>query len=79
VARDEHDSAERQGYQGRGPWRLGFPYINGSPREARSNKSGSIIVKVSEELLHLCELEQASTCLPPTSAQVLGERREQTL
>src|SRR6516225_6468982 len=49
------------------------------PREARSNKSGSIVVKISEEQFHFCELGQASRRLPPTSAQVLGERREQTL
>ena len=30
-------------------------------------------------LFHFCKLGQASTRLPPTSAQVLGERREQTL
>ena len=42
-------------------------------------KSGSIVVKISEEQFHFCELAQASTRLPPTSAQVLGEMREQTL
>jgi len=58
---------ERRGFAGEGP------------REARSNKSGSIVVKISEEQFHFCELQQASTRLPPTSAQVLGESREQTL
>jgi hypothetical protein len=55
------------------------PHNIGSPRKTRSNKSGSIVVKISEEQFHFCELEQASRRLPPTSAQVLGERREQTL
>jgi hypothetical protein len=49
------------------------------PREARSNKSGSIVVNFSEKLFHFCELGQASTRLPPTTMQVLEERREQTL
>ncbi len=48
------------------------------PRESQSNNSGSMIVKISEELFQFCKLGQASTRLPPTSAQVLGERREQT-
>src|SRR6516162_5578807 len=38
------------------------------PREARSNKSGSIVVKISEEQFHFCELGQASRRLPPTRA-----------
>jgi site-specific DNA recombinase len=36
------------------------------------------IVKVSKELFHFSRLGQASTRLPPTRAQVPGERREQT-
>jgi hypothetical protein len=35
-------------------------------------------VKVSKDLFHFSGLGQASTRLPPTRAQVPGERREQT-
>jgi hypothetical protein len=46
---------------------------------ARLNDSKIWWMRELAELFHFCELGQASTGLPPTSAQVRGERREQTL
>jgi hypothetical protein len=48
-------------------------------KEDARNNEGIVNVKTGAELFYFCGAGQASTRLPPTAEQVLGERREHTL